>query len=592
MIILGISDHVNCSAALIKDGKVLAAVGEERLVRKKMVFGVPRQSIAKVLELANVKPPEVDRVAVASVNGHLLNDYIEFKGWFALERGVMKQIFFNVGSEVSKLRRYVPFLEKLYYSLREPAFKHRRQELPKILQNEFDIHAPVEFLDHHFAHAASCYFSSGFDDALLVTMDGGGDGVSSQVWTASNGTLTKIHEVTSFNSLGNYYAYVTHICGFQAGKHEGKVTGLAAHGEPIYKDLLDSLITFEDGTIKNVGHLFFHSALRGISKRLGDNWKREDLAASIQQHAEELAVKYVSYWCEKTGMSNVALAGGLFANVRINQEVHEIDGVHSVHVHPGMTDEGLSVGACLALNHDLASDRSTLTRVCFDHVYLGPSFTDEEIEEALSNNSIEHKKADDVEEEIADLLAQGYVVARYNGRMEYGPRALGNRSILYKPNDPSVNDWLNECLRRTEFMPFAPATLTEEADKCFERLEGGEDTARFMTITYDCTPWMQQECSGVVHIDATARPQLVSEQDNPSFHKIIKAFHRRTGLPCIVNTSFNIHEEPIVCSPDDAIRAFTQGHLDVLAIGPFVALNKEAIAKRKVRTEQQLSVES
>ena len=141
-------------------------------------------------------------------------------------------------------------------------------------------------------------------------------------------------------------------------------------------------------------------------------------------------------------------------------------------------------------------------------------------------------------------------------------------------------------------MPFAPATLTEEADKCFERLEGGEDTARFMTITYDCTPWMQQECSGVVHIDATARPQLVSEQDNPSFHKIIKAFHRRTGLPCIVNTSFNIHEEPIVCSPDDAIRAFTQGHLDVLAIGPFVALNKEAIAKRKVRTEQQLSVES
>ena len=151
----------------------------------------------------------------------------------------------------------------------------------------------------------------------------------------------------------------------------------------------------------------------------------------MQQHAEELAVKYVSYWCEKTGMSNVALAGGLFANVRINQEVHEIDGVHSVHVHPGMTDEGLSVGACLALNHDLASDRSTLTRVCFDHVYLGPSFTDEEIEEALSNNSIEHKKADDVEEEIADLLAQGYVVARYNGCMVYGPRALGNRFILY-----------------------------------------------------------------------------------------------------------------------------------------------------------------
>ena len=164
--------------------------------------------------------------------------------------------------------------------------------------------------------------------------------------------------------------------------------------------------------------------------------------------------------------------------------------------------------------------------------------------------------------------------------MEYGPRALGNRSILYKPSDPAVNDWLNKNLKRTEFMPFAPAVLVEEAERCFEGYGGAENTARFMTITFGCTPRMQQECAGVVHIDGTARPQTVSEADNPSYYKIIEAFHRKTGLPCIVNTSFNIHEEPIVCTPEDAVRAFQIGHLDCLAMGPFIVINQEAVAAR------------
>jgi carbamoyltransferase len=582
MIILGIADHVNSGAAVLIDGVVVAAVNEERLVRKKMVFGVPRKSIAMVLELAGIKPAAVDYVAIATINGHLINDYIEFKGWFQHDRGMIKQLFFATGSKLSRLRPYVPFLENLYYRTRDPVFAHRRAALKTILQEEFDIRCPVHFLDHHFAHACSAYFSSGFDDALVVTMDGGGDGVSSQVYEASGGTLTKLHEVSSFNSLGNYYAYVTHLCGFQAGKHEGKVTGLAAFGEPRYQEVLNRLITCENGTILNKGNLFFQSALSGIAKLLPKGWDRKDLAASIQCHAEDLVREYVGYWRERTQKKDVALAGGLFANVKINQRVHELPGVERVLVHPGMTDEGLPVGAALCLNYQLAKDYRSLPKRCFDHVYLGPSYADEDIEKALAQAGIPYRRSERIEEEIAAFLTQGYVVARFNGPMEYGPRALGNRSILYKPSDASVNDWLNKCLQRTEFMPFAPSTVVDEAPKCFQRVDGAEDTARFMTITFDCTPWMKAECGGVVHIDGTARPQLVSQHDNPSYYKIINAYYKQTGIPCIVNTSFNIHEEPIVCSPQDAIRAFQIGHLDILAMGAFLAINEKAPQRSRV----------
>jgi carbamoyltransferase len=192
---------------------------------------------------------------------------------------------------------------------------------------------------------------------------------------------------------------------------------------------------------------------------------------------------------------------------------------------------------------------------------------------------VPYRHAPHAAEEIAALISEGYVVARVVGRMEYGPRALGNRSILYRPDDPSVNDWLNERLKRTEFMPFAPSTLAEDADQCFRNMEGARDTARFMTITFDCTDEMRRSCPGVVHVDGTARPQVVSESDNPSYYAILKEFKRLTGLSSIVNTSFNIHEEPIVCTPEDALRAFQIGHLDVLAIGPFLVENPAAEAR-------------
>jgi carbamoyltransferase len=200
-------------------------------------------------------------------------------------------------------------------------------------------------------------------------------------------------------------------------------------------------------------------------------------------------------------------------------------------------------------------------------VYLGPEFTDAEIMEAAQRHGVPAQKSEHIEEDIAEHLAAGRIVGRFNGRMEYGPRALGNRTIMADARDRKINDWLNQRLKRTEFMPFAPSILEEDAHRYFKNWNRDQVAARFMTMTYDVFPEVQETCRAVVHVDGTARPQIVREEDNPSYHKALSAYKKRTGLPIIVNTSFNIHEEPIVCSPDDAIRSFGAGCVDVLAMG-------------------------
>ena len=241
-------------------------------------------------------------------------------------------------------------------------------------------------------------------------------------------------------------------------------------------------------------------------------------------------------------------------------------------VHPGMSDEGLAVGAALGVDAELRAARGEpVTPRPLGDVYLGTGYDEAQIVRAIEAAGLPatHHPGT-VEDEVAAQLARGKVVARFSGRMEYGPRALGNRSILYQPGDPSVNDWLNELLRRTEFMPFAPSSLYEAADDLYLAVQGAEDTARFMTMTFHCQPEMRERCGGVVHVDGTARPQLVRREDNPSYWAIIDGYRRRTGMPTVINTSFNIHEEPIVRSPEDAIRAFLDSTLDFLAIGDFL----------------------
>jgi carbamoyltransferase len=576
MYILGIGTHVTCGSALVKDGKVITAVNDERLVRKKMVFGFPRESITELLKIASITVADIEYVAVATKRQHLVNEYVDYLGGkFKHKRGIAKQIFFDTGSKLSGYLNTFPFLEDLYYILRQPFFAYRRYKIKKILKDEYNIRCPVEFIEHHLCHAASAFYSSQYDKATVVTLDSAGDGLCSQVYRFSNNKWHKYNEVSSFNSPSSFYSYVTQICGFKAGKHEGKITGLAAYGKPKYIEMFKKLIIYENGTYRNIGGVFFQSALKAIRDVLPFGYKREDLASTIQTYLENMIICYIMYWLERTGSVNVALAGGVFANVRINQKIHEIPGVQSVHVHPGMSDEGIGLGAALALYYMKSKANKT---VCFQHVYLGPNFNDEEIERDLEKEGMKYQQYDHVEKEIARILASGCVVARFHGKMEYGPRALGNRSILYQPTDPSVNDWLNKGLQRTEFMPFAPSTIAEDATHCYIGLIGAEDTARFMTITFDCTDWMKRNCPGVIHVDGTARPQLVKSEDNPSYHHIISEYKKITGRGTIINTSFNIHEEPIVCTPSDAIRAFNYGHLDYLAIGNFIVKCKGVVS--------------
>jgi carbamoyltransferase len=571
MKILGLSDGMTGGTALIENGQIIYAVHEERLTRAKMATGFPKESIDRTLSDTHAKVEEIDAISVATVNEFYREEAIAYDGWLLREQAPLKEVLLNVSSVVNQAVGAKPFLRKSYYDFKRLLGKMRRKAIEERLRREWRFVCPIRFIDHHFAHACSAYFTSGLREATVITMDGAGDNCSSRVYFVKDGKFRMVWSVDSFNSIGNYYAYITHLCGFKAQKHEGKITGLAAYGEPAYVDILKRFIAYHDGSTVNRGQVFYWAAVRAIEKALPNSFKREDLACSMQQLLEEICCAYIQHWVDKAGCGDVALAGGVFANVKLNQRVHELQNVRSLFIHPGMGDEGLALGAAFAasatLENTLLAEDNSLRLA---DVYFGPTFDSKELQEAIAREGLNAEYLPDVERRIAELLAQGYVVARFDGRMEYGPRALGNRSILYQPTDPTVNDWLNKRLKRTEFMPFAPVTLYEFADQCYENLDGARYPAKFMTITFNCTPWMKQHCPAVVHVDSTARPQLISRETNPSYYRILEEYRKLTGLPSVINTSFNLHEEPIVCTPEDAVRGFEDGHLDYLAIGNFI----------------------
>ncbi|MFN2432078.1 MAG: carbamoyltransferase C-terminal domain-containing protein [Gemmatimonadota bacterium] len=457
---------------------------------------------------------------------------------------------------------------------RRARFRRNRRRLPAALQRTFGIRAPVERVDHHEAHAWGAYLTSGLREATVITLDGGGDGHAAKVFVGRAGRLRTLHATTTFHSIGNYYAYVTKLLGFQAHKHEGKVTGLAAYGEPRHLPVLRRLIGFDPraGGMRNHGGRLLWAAFEQLRGSLPSDARPEDVAASIQLLLEEEVTAFVRHWVRRTGIPHLALAGGVFANVKLNQRILELPEVETVRVHPPMGDEGLCLGAACGVHARRAKRPPALFQgLRLRTLYLGSRHAERSMERALRDEGLPHLRLSAVAPVVAELLAGGAIVARFDGAMEFGPRALGNRSILYRATDPDVNRWLNERLQRTEFMPFAPATLAESAERSYLGLAGAEESARHMTITFDCTEWMRREMPAVVHVDGTARPQLVDAATSPEYHAILQAYERRTGLNSIVNTSFNMHEEPIVASPEDAVRAFRAAELDYLSMGPFLA---------------------
>ena len=571
MNILGIIDgQHDATACILKKGELVAACAEERIRRIKLIGGFPNNAIKEVLRLSKLEYKDIDQI----VFGSMLTPppYVRlFRNLQEMERDVLDQKKSGFSKFLSnfvkyKLRLTVMNPESKLWKMQLPFLKSIvKKDLPKELKGK-----PIEFVNHHLSHAAAAYFNSGKKEALIISADCWGDGLSFGAYEGKNGELKRIYHIDALDSFGHFYSAITKYLGYKPFRHEGKITGLSAHGN---KDNVKIEFPFKEvnGRIK-----YTNPPRLDVDKKLETELKKyskDDISAWLQENMTDCLRKVIAPIVKKANMENIVLVGGLFANVRFNQMIKEIPGVKFIYIFPEMGDGGLSVGgACYVYSKRNPNYINQVKRL--ENMYLGAGFTNEEIEKELIESKLKYKKFDEIEKEIAKHVADGKVVARFDGKMEFGPRALGNRSILYHAKDPKVNDWLNKRLGRTEFMPFAPATMFEFRDKCYKNTEGAEFAARFMTITFDCTNYMSKTSPAAVHIDGTARPQLVSEEDNPSFYKIIKEYHKLTGIPTIINTSFNMHEEPIVRSPIDAIRSFKEGHLDYLAIGNFLVENQ------------------
>ncbi|TWU01279.1 carbamoyltransferase family protein [Stieleria varia] len=627
MRVLGISPlDKDATASFVEDGKILFACGEERLSRTKLQDGFPFRAIELGLQQTQWSLDSIDVVAYSFFDGdtetNLMRQAMQQDEQFHGASDTQASL-----DELAKLRKSgyhpdfsipIPGLQpseeilapkawhkrKLYslsgYSPKMDARLHRRNFRHWVRDASADHHLRTQQLtegltklgllsklqrfNHHLCHAANAFYCSGYRDALVMSFDGYGSGNCGAVYRGSADGLEKLHEFSFPNSLGQYYEYVTSALGYRPGRHEGKIVGLAAYGNPeILGPVLRERFTgMDQGDIRIRAATNFY-----FTRLLAQSFSKRDMAAAYQTVLEEVVKQVAGFWVDKTGLSNVCLSGGVNANVKLNQRIHECDGVESVFVYPNMGDGGCGTGAAM-----LALDPSQRPTTVLENAYLGPEYSDDEIQAALTASCLAFTKHENIEDVIAEHLAKNHIVARFHGRMEYGPRALGNRSILYPAQDPEVNLWLNHQLGRTEFMPFAPAALAEEAPRLFKNLEGCEKTAEFMTVTFDCTDQMKSQCPAAVHVDGTARPQLVSERTNPSFYKLLKAYHALTGVASVINTSFNMHEEPIVCSPDDAIRAFLDGRIDILGIGSFLVPHPKIDEIEKERRAEALTASS
>jgi len=591
MRILGIHYGHDSNAGIIEDGEVLYAISEERLNRKKFHRGFPFLSISSALNYCRLQPDDIDILAVVNLNaqeetlgGNLKNFYTRINRPVPWPAHILSAPISAADNILGLTLRRSIAKKKVRDTLRRLGFNPEK----------------VRFVDHHLAHAAGAFFLSGFEEALVFTSDGKGDHISHGTYLAGPNVFKKLHESRAFDSVGFFYTCITAYLGFKKLRHEGKITGLAAYGtfdkvkhikSPIgpnneLTEIRNFLISEKEA--KNIYRVYVkmlkenpkllyqwitsYSAVMAeysqycfekYFKTSFDGMSREHVAAFAQKHLENTVTTLVDVQVSQYGTSNVCLSGGTFGNVRLNQKISQLKGVKSVYIQPAMADTGLGVGGALWEYWRL---QSKWNHRFLSKVFLGPEFSDQQIVDILKRYDLNFERIEDIEKHIALLLWEGKIIGRYTGRMEWGPRALGNRSILVTATDDSINQTLNKRLKRTEFMPFAPIILEEYASQYFKGYNSQQPAPRFMTITYDVFESKKSQIPAVVHVDGTARPQVVRMSDNPSLYKVLTEYHRLSNIPVLINTSFNMHEEPIVCTPDDAVRSFLQGAVDLLAI--------------------------
>ncbi len=594
MKVLGISPlDKDATVSLVEDGKVLFAAGEERFSRKKQQPGFPQKAIEAALAYCGVAASEIDQVvypflSAAQERKHCEANFAEEGSLLGsipsidtmsliraaeakikpregaiyglkhpdqkVEKSALHDLFYRYAGTSKMISRHG---SKRWMDSANASFAHWESDLNQGLQR-YGWDDKLKYYDHHLTHAANAFYSSGYERALIVTLDGYGTGLAGSVSIGEEGRIRRLQGVNFPHSLGTMYEHVTSSLEFKPSRHEGKIVGLASYGDPsLLSEVLLSRISREPGSFRMLGANNVY-----LSRYLASKFPKIDVAAAYQHVLEVVATDFIRHWVKETGIDTVVLSGGVTANVKLNQRIFEIEGVNRIFVYPNMGDGGCGTGAALFLTRENSAPET------INNVYYGPDYSESEIRTAIQG--LDYSKPEHLARDVAALINQGHVVARFDGRMEYGPRALGNRSIMYHAREPEVNQWLNKRLGRTEFMPFAPVTLFECRDQCYHNMKGAEHSAEFMTITFDCTEEMKRSCPAAVHVDGTARPQLIRREVNAGYYDIVDEYRKITGVPSLINTSFNMHEEPIVCSPQDAVRAFIDGGLDYLVIGPFL----------------------
>lgn len=589
MYILGISAYYHDSAAcLIRDGNILSAVQEERFTRIKNDAAFPEKSIKYCLQQADITLSQVDCIV-----------YYE-KPFLKFERLLETHLAFAPFGVRSFLKAMPLWLkEKLYFK------KMLTKGLQQIDPGWKSVNSNLLFTEHHQSHAASAFYPSPFEKAIILTVDGVGEWATTSVSKGDGNTIQNISNINFPHSIGLLYSAFTYYLGFKVNCDEYKVMGLAPYGKPIYTDLiLKELIDVrEDGSFRlSMNYFTYATSLTMTGNKFDQLFKnppREpkaeltafhmDIAASIQQATEYVMLKLTTILYQQYKEDNLCLAGGVALNCVANGKILNRSGFKNIWIQPAAGDAGGALGAALAAYYEHLKQQRIAERDKdnMQMALLGPEYDDTEIRQALNKHNLKFEELPDGElyKAIAHEIAAGKVIGRFKGRMEFGPRALGARSIIADPRNSAMQSVLNNKIKfRESFRPFAPAVLEQYADEYFDLgaaspymlLVGKVREEKRKTPTedqQDSLKKINQERSvvpAITHLDYSSRLQTVNQNQHPDFYKLIDAFYQLTGCPMVINTSFNRMDEPIVCTPEDAILCFLNTEIDILAIGDFL----------------------
>jgi carbamoyltransferase len=555
--ILGIWDGHDAGAALLVDGTLVAAVNEERFTRRKLEVALPVHSIRACCDMASIAPGDVD-IAAASTT--------DVAKTLARAFPATREAYYRIRRRKAVPGRWMAARKRAKYRLTEwpPNWATRALSgalLRRDLRRAGLTGARLRLYDHHACHAIAAAVASGFDRCAVLTIDGVGDGLSATVSTFSGGELLRVAATPARDSIGIFFEHVTNLLNMRELEDEGKVMALADYASPVPDDdnPLLKLIDVADlrFALASPGH-----ALPAAMRTLLWHYPNEQFAGMAQRAVEHACVRLAGDAVAHTGLHRLALAGGVASNVKANRRILQLPEVSDVFVFPHMGDGGLALGAALLA----AREQGERTELPTGDLGWGPSFTDAEIETVVNRAGVAYRRCPDVPAAVADLLARGEVVLWFQGAMEYGPRALGHRSVLARPDCPSLRDRLNLVLkRRVWYQPFCPSILESDARVVLADWKGRPN--RHMTMAYTVGAGYRSALAGVVSVDGTCRPQIVDDAAGDRFAALLRETRRRLGLGALLNTSFNIHGEPLVCTPDEALRVYADCGADALAIG-------------------------